>query len=220
MSELCFGFRASLEISQVPYGKTSEIATFYIGEKGEAKMPTEIKHENLDFKFHLINIAEISYKKFIDSDQPEDLLIAILCDFEGESPSAIISTILKRLQALAADELCLGKYLKQLEVLSKLRNLQEETIKNINTMAITYDIRTDLRYLQGKEESKEEWMEKGKEESKDEWMEKGKEEEKNVMISEMINTTPSMPLEQIAKIARVSIDYVRQIYNKIKTKNH
>ncbi|MES2775409.1 MAG: hypothetical protein V4722_14640 [Bacteroidota bacterium] len=45
-----------------------------------------------------------------------------------------------------------GKYVLQLEVLSKLRNLQEETTKEITAMPFTYDLKTDIRYKQGVEE--------------------------------------------------------------------
>jgi len=39
-----------------------------------------------------------------------------------------------------------------LEVLSKLRNLQDLFIKKAKKMPITYDLETDIRFLQGRTE--------------------------------------------------------------------
>ena len=49
------------------------------------------------------------------------------------------------------DELDLSKYVTQLEVLSKLRNLQTLFIDKASKMPITYDLETDIRFLQGVE---------------------------------------------------------------------
>ena len=162
----------------------------YIGRKEESNMPLSLRHENVTFNFHLILMSDIDYEDFIHSSHPEDVIIAILCDFKDQSSSNIIETIIERLKMLATDELCLRKYLKQLEVLSKLRNLQEQTIKNINNMALTYDLKTDLRYLAGKENTKRE------------------------MIIEMIKD--NLSIELIAKYTKVSIDYVHTILEEMK----
>ena len=164
----------------------------YIGSKEESNMPLSLEHENVKFNFHLILMSDIDYEDFIHSPHPEDVIIAILCDFKDQTSSNIIKTIIKRLKKLATDELCLRKYLKQLEVLSKLRNLQEQTIKNINNMPLTYDLKTDLRYLAGAETK-----------------------QRN-MIIKMIKNMPDFALEQIAKIAEVPIEYVRNVHEEMK----
>ena len=75
-------------------------------------------------------------------------------------PLSIFISTIERIRLLAEDELCLTKYLKQLEILSNLRNLQEQTIKTINNMALTYDLKSDLRYKAGLEAGREEAKEK------------------------------------------------------------
>jgi len=107
----------------VDYGLEVLQYVFYIGKKNKPTMPTEIQHTNLQFKYHLIDVMELDYELFIHSDKPEDVVVAILCDFKKKSPEYIIDTILNRLQKLNNDELDLSKYVTQLEVLSKLRNL-------------------------------------------------------------------------------------------------
>ncbi len=174
----------------------------YIGRNKDSNMPVEIYHNDLYFRFHLILVQDINYKLFINSDYPEDVVFAILCNFKGDSSSDVIQTILERLKCLAADELCLRKYLKQLEVLSKLRNLQEQTIKTINNMALTYDLKTDLRYLAG--------VEKGVRIGEV----KGEERKQKEIIVEMIKD--NLSIEVIAKYAKVSIDYVVRIVEEMK----
>ena len=66
---------------------------FYIGKKNKPTMPTNIQHTNLQFKYELINIMDIDYELFIHSDRPEDVVVAILCDFKKKSPEYIIDTL-------------------------------------------------------------------------------------------------------------------------------
>ena len=47
----------------------------------------------------------------------------------------------------------LNKYIFQLEILGNLRSLQSEITYQINNMTLDYDVRQDLRYLQGVEEA-------------------------------------------------------------------
>jgi len=97
----------------VDYGLEVLQYVFYIGKKNKPTMPTEIQHTNLQFRYHLIDVMEIDYELFIHSDKPEDVVVAILCDFKKKSPEYVIDTILARLHKLNNDELELGKYHKR-----------------------------------------------------------------------------------------------------------
>ena len=57
---------------------------------------------------------------------------------------------------LVGNERKLRRYVRQIEILANLRDLQPQVIKHTETMALTYNIKTDVRYQQGKEEGKEE----------------------------------------------------------------
>jgi hypothetical protein len=48
------------------------------------------------------------------------------------------------------NQIKLQKYLQQLIMLSRLRNLEAETKKQVEDMPITYDIKKDGLYLEGK----------------------------------------------------------------------
>lgn len=88
----------------------------------------------------------------------------------------------------------------QLEILSNLRNLQTEIIKQLSTMSIAYDVRTDLRYLQGKEEEGEEAK------------------NRKTIINLLENGLLSV--KDIAKIAEVSLEYVLEIQKSVKNKKN
>ncbi len=126
----------------------------YLGE-GKSKMKTFIKDEDLDFRYRLINFEDIDVNTFINSDIPEVIIFGILADYKGEKPDKIADIILKKLlnSNVALDKK--QKCVKQLEVLSKLRNLQETIKQKINIMAFAYDLKTDIRFLEGVEEGVE-----------------------------------------------------------------
>ena len=178
------------------YGLPVEQYVLYLGDKKEASMVRELVHKNVSFRFHVINMQTISHQEFIHSDKPEDVILAILCDFEDQEPEQIIETVLRRLKLLATDELDLRKYVKQLEILSKLRKLQEVTIKKLESMGLIYDLETDIRYLQGAK----------------------KERVKNqrTFILELFKEFPSFSAEKIAKMVHTSKQFVNQVIEEHK----
>lgn len=127
---------------------TLKQVVFYIGE-GKAKMLTKINHNDLNFEFSLVNVQEIAYTDFLNSDQPEEVILAILANFQNKKPEIIISSILQRIIKITQPNLDQLKYVKQLEILSNLRDLQDEVIIQSKNMALIYDIEKDIRFKQG-----------------------------------------------------------------------
>ncbi len=157
---------------------------FFI-DVGQAKMPTELKYENLQFRFNLLNLQDFDYLQFLKSDKPEEIILAILADFGKDKPQTVVKNLIEKLKSLPIETLRLEKYVKQLEILSKLRNLQKEIIKQLETMALTYDLKTDIRYLQGKEE------------------------QATIIAKKML--ADNFTIEQIAKYLEVTTDFVKKI---------
>ena len=124
----------------------------YLGQK-PSKMATHLRqripnaHNNYSYK--LIELRNYSSRLFLNSNTPEMVLLAILGNYGGETPEAIISKILGKLQQLAGNLTLLEKYVNQLNTLSKLRNLQEQTIEQIKAMPIHFDIKKDVLYQEG-----------------------------------------------------------------------
>lgn len=128
---------------------------FYIGNR-PARMRRELNQEDLSFRFHVRNIIDVSYLDFLETDKPEEMVLAILGNLGNDSVMQAISRILNAIKAVVTSQLALGRFFRQVEILSKLRNIQYEVVKQIEAMAIVYDLETDIRYLQGKQKGAEE----------------------------------------------------------------
>ncbi len=126
---------------------------FYIGDK-KCTMTTKLDLLNLSFSYNLYSLKDISYKKFINSDKPEEVILAILANFENEKSEKIIELIFDRIEATTKQNLEREKIVKQLEILSTLRKLQSKIINQLQRMPFTYDIKNDIRYQQGREEER------------------------------------------------------------------
>ena len=142
------------------YRKPVEQHLIFLGNK-PSTMKTSINFLNLSYAFQIHNLSEISYKTFIESEQPEEVILSILTNKEDLAAEEIIHLILKRLVQLKGDSLSTRKFIKQLEIISKLRNLQELTTKTIDNMSISYDITTDVRFKQGLAKGVEQGLEQG-----------------------------------------------------------
>jgi hypothetical protein len=112
-------------------------------------MPLSLKGKKWFFSFDIIDFRTLDYRRFLDCSTAEEAIGAILANFAGESPETVAKEIVSRLYALSTSEF--EKYAKQLEILAKLRNLQPIIAKTLETMGLQYDLKTDLRFLQGKE---------------------------------------------------------------------
>ena len=104
--------------------------------------------------------------------------------------------------------LALQKYIRQLGILSRLRNLEEIVTQKTKAMPITYDITKDYLYNEGIKEG----IKKGEKIG-----EKKAEREKQKMIKEMLRLS-DLSTAQIAKIASVSESFVEEIKAKLKSK--
>ncbi len=115
-----------------------------------------------------------------------------------KAPSKLICQhALERLVKASIGKRKLQRYIRQLTVLAQLRNLREETTKQIQTMPITFDITKDTLYLKGKAEGEVKEREKVK---------------RDMIISLLRNTTLSVAA--IAQAAEVGEAYVTELKAK------
>ena len=191
-------YRALLqEIYQLPVRQF----VVYLGQKEptmKIRIADLIVGDENNFQFKLINIHQYDYEQLLSSDIPEEIQLAILGDFKNESPEAVVGKILKRLADMSQDTAKLQRYVRQLVVMSKLRNLQDDTLQTIETMPFEFDIETDVIYQRGKKEG----------------IEQGEERKRDGMITEMLRDG-ALSLEKIATYANVSIDHVKQLQQKL-----
>lgn len=136
---------------------------FYIGNQ-PLTMKDHLSYPTTTHTYNLINMQDVDCETFLHSGKPEEIVIAILCDYTKKGVKIFIHDILQRIKDLVPDETLRGKYIRQVEVLSQLRNLQNEVCKEAEDMALVWDIEKDVRFRQGLEKGLEEGREKGREE--------------------------------------------------------
>ncbi|GAB3997729.1 hypothetical protein GCM10028807_43500 [Spirosoma daeguense] len=146
---------------------------FYIGSR-PARMRRELEQEDLLFRFHVRNVVDVPYSDFLNTDKPEEMVLAILGNMGNEPPVKVVQQILNAIKAIEPSQLALGKFFRQIEVLSKLRNIQSVVIEQFEAMAIVYDLETDIRYLQGKQKGAEEALLRGVQEGLKEGLKEGR----------------------------------------------
>lgn len=178
----------------------------YLGQK-TSKMQTKLATEEVFTGFNLKSLRDYSSQNLLSSQIPEEIILTILSDFEGKKPTEVLKSILGKLKEISGEEIALRKYIRQLSVLARLRNLTKETHKQIQDMGLIYNITEDYLYREG--------LEKGIEKGREEGMERGVEKEKKEMVIRML-TDKTLSMEKIAQLADVTIDYVRKVAKESK----
>jgi hypothetical protein len=168
---------------------------------------TELSHERLRYSYEVIELNKIDYEIFIQSENPEEIILAVLADFKGEKNATVIKKILTCLKDKTKKKQKLQKLILQLEMLSNLRKLQPQIIKSLEDMSLNYDIQTDLRYLKGIEIGVEQGVEKG--------IEKGREANAHDVVVSLLSKLPNWSDEEIAEIANTTSENVAQIRKKL-----
>ncbi|MEM6632250.1 MAG: hypothetical protein AAF694_21420 [Bacteroidota bacterium] len=166
----------------------------YIGE-GVSKMNPRIRAEEVFRGFELLNLSSLAAEKLLENDVPEAILKAILGDFKREDYFALFERIFFKIKRLSKSETQLKKYLKQLEVLSRLRNLEEQTTKLIQDMPITYDITKDYVYKKAREEQRIEIVQ-------------------NWLLSKAF-LSGSLKYEDIAGSCGISVERIKEIHGQL-----
>ena len=193
----------------------------YIGKKPMPPLKPELNHKNASLRYHLIDIRQFGADLFLNAQKPEAIMFAILSDFGDVPPQEMLQIIIKKLKNSTNSAMRLKKFIRQLQVLSTLRNLQPLLNEIIDTMPITIDYTEDVFYktgklegeLEGKAKGKLEGEAKGKLEGKLEGEAKSKFESTKRAI---LFTTLSD--EDIALINDVDVSYVKNLRKELKNK--
>jgi hypothetical protein len=160
----------------------------------------------LEHRFEVIVLKQIPKEKFIHSNVPEEVVLAILCDFGEDNPEDVVKQILAHLHKICRKSVRLKKYQKQLLILSRLRKMELIVQTQVEAMTIHYDIETDGLYLQGIEKGIEEGIEKG--------IEEGIEEGVAIKEREVILALWSLQefsLDRIALMSGATLERVTQV---------
>lgn len=174
---------------------------FYFGQR-PVNMRSKLKAEETFTGFELISLSNISYKNFINSSIPEELILAILANFDQQEEKTVISEVIQKLKETNQSETTFRKYIKQLVILSRLRGLNETLKTTLQKMPITYNIEEDAFYKEG--------LKRGLERVRKE--KELRQREKDEAIAQMI--ADGVPHEKIANYLNVSLQQVAKVANK------
>ena len=163
----------------------------YIGAS-KPTMVTETNHRNLKHSYTVISMNEQDIEQFLKSDNPHEIILAVLCKYDKKDAPKIIAEILEKLNKKAKNERELFEYTTDLEILSGLRKLQSETKKQVDKMPILYDLKKDLRYKEGK-----------------------REKARTTIIRIFKDNTLKLSVEKIALILDVPVDFVKKIQQEL-----
>ena len=94
----------------------------YIG-RARLTMKDRIQQTGLDYHYRIIDMHTVDCQALLAQDNPDALVLAILCDFGPRPATEVIHFIIGRLHQLTADnEGRFRSYLRMLEILSTNRN--------------------------------------------------------------------------------------------------
>ena len=130
----------------------------YIGRE-KLNMVSKVILDKISFEYDIIDIAEVSCEKFLTSDDPSAIALAILCDFEDKQKQEVVNTIIKRLLETCDDELEFRSHFKMLEILSTNRDLANELKKGEDMLVV--DIEKLPSYELGLEKGLQKGLQKG-----------------------------------------------------------
>ncbi len=178
---------------------------FFMGKK-KSKMIKELSFSGFSFSYEIINLIEFDYHQFLESNKPEEIILSILSNFGIESPEKVVSNILSKLDSLKISKLNKEKSFIQLEILSKLRNLQRKIIEKLEDMSFTYDLESDIRFKQGLNQGVSQGISQG--------IDLGKEKKAIAAIKNML--AANIPITQIAQFLDETYDFVKKIEDSLK----
>jgi len=167
----------------------------YVGDqKPRLILQNALALEGVRLEFVVVNIREIPKERFLESQVPEEVVLALLCDFGQDRPEKVVRMILDNLLKIIGRVERLKKYQRQLQVLSRLRKLQPIVRKEISLMPVKFDIETDELYLEG--------------------IGKGVEKHQHDTVVRCLRTGV-LSLEMIANLAGVTLEYVHQVQREL-----
>lgn len=158
------------------------------------KMPTELDRERLKFSYPLVSLSTLDYHIFLNSDKPEEIILGILANFQGENPENALKKILVRVKETTKGDFSLNRYFNQLRVLAQLRNLELNLKNAMDSIAEYIKEERDVLFLRG--------------------LDKGKEKEQVKFVTYLLQEG-NKAYDQIADIAGTTVDFVKSVHRQL-----
>ena len=189
----------------------------YLGME-KPTMRTVLRPEEVFEGFDLLDVHTLDTNELLSSQIPEVVLIAILSDYEIEQAETVLRLIVGKLKALVKNKRILKRYINQLMMLSRLRKIEDLTIKIAEEMPIHYDFENDTLYLRGTEKGITQGIAQGITRGIAQGITQGRKEEaaakdRSFVMSLLLEAERSD--EKIARLAGVSLAYVQKIRSEL-----
>ena len=146
----------------------------YIG-KAPLSMADRLVQSGLDYRYDIIDMHTVDCRALIEQDNPDALVLAILCDFKGRPEREVVHYILKRLRELTADsESRFRDYMRMLEILSTNRSL-DKLIEEEQKMLSQVDQTRLPSFRVGMEQGMQQGMQQGIQQGVERGLQQGQE---------------------------------------------
>ncbi|MBF0344779.1 MAG: hypothetical protein HQL06_11175 [Nitrospirae bacterium] len=150
------------------YGIRVRQYVVFIG-RDKLTMRSLLDMPEIRYKYELIDIRAVACERFLYASVPEEIILSVLCNIGERDERLFVKELLAELMKVAKG-LDLSRYLRQLEVLSKLRDMQRIVIEEVEQMTIVYDLETDIRFMQVVQKGMQKGWEGGRQEGRVEGM--------------------------------------------------
>lgn len=172
----------------------------YLGSK-PSKMIDNYQTNDLSFNYQLLSLRDLDYKIFLQTQNAEQVIFAILSHFGEDSPKVAIENIIFQLDKTSKGELSFKKYINQLRILAQLRKLDLKIDEIMESILKYINIEDDTLFQKG--------IEKGLSQ---------KEIEKNNAFVESLLLNTDFDNKKIAQLAAVELSFVEEVAKKISKK--
>ncbi|WP_256009592.1 hypothetical protein [Desertivirga xinjiangensis] len=117
-------------------------------------MATSINDERLQYSYPLFMISEMNYRLFLNSDNPEVKMLALLADLKNKDPYSIVKEAVTGIQEHSKGDLTESRHFNQLRIFVKLRSsIQPQFEKVMQSVSLFFKEEEDFLYKKGAEKS-------------------------------------------------------------------
>jgi predicted transposase YdaD len=169
----------------------------YIGA-GQPGMTTQLRVEPMQFSYNLLALSAVSYRLFLASTVPEQVLLAILADFDNQPPEVVIRQMASRLAETAPGDFAFRKHTNQLRVLAQLRKLRQLTNQIMDSVLTFFREDDDPLFILGEQRGELLGEQRGE-------LRKLRKLVLNLLAKS------GLSVAQIADIAEVPVEFVQQL---------
>ena len=171
----------------------------YIG-KAALTMPDFLELPCFRYRYDIIDMHRIDCQSLLGQDSPDAWVLAVLCDFGGEAPRAIVRTILsKLLERFHEQTQGLREYVQILEILGSNRDLNLSIDEELDMLTI--DFEKLPTYQRGMKIGMEQGMEKG--------MEKGMEQSAKIIARKLL--ARKMAVAEVAAVTGLTVPQIEAL---------